>query len=101
LFVEGTTITSSIVLKAKWSEVVSNVYNIDYESGYGEVELENATTSVKEGGTITQLPSVTPVEGYNFMGWKNKEDLEGEFITPETIINSSMTLVAIWEPITE
>ncbi len=100
-FVEGTTITSSIVLKAKWSEVVSNVYNIDYESGYGEVELENATTSVKEGGTITQLPSVTPVEGYNFMGWKNKEDLEGEFITPETIINSSMTLVAIWEPITE
>ncbi|MDO5569310.1 MAG: InlB B-repeat-containing protein [bacterium] len=88
----NTPITSDIILRASWSEHISEAYVVTFNSDGGSaVESQ----SVSEGNTATR-PTNPTKEGYNFVKWiyYYQDDIEYDFTSPVT---SNILLKAVWQ----
>ena len=83
-----TIIEEDVVFVAKWKPY----YTISFDTDGGQ-EIANPSREVLEGNEIGSLPS-TLKDGYFFQGWFDENNQQ---ITKRTIVNSDMTLKAVWK----
>lgn len=84
-------VTNDITLNAVWEEVDKNQkkYIVSFDTSGGE-RLGNI--EVLENSSIVSLP-IPKRNGYTFKNWQ----LNGKVFDNSTLINSNITLVAVWE----
>ena len=88
------TVTQNITLIAKWEGFVKK---ITFDANGGTVDEKER--KLHYGDQIGVLP--TPKrDNYVFLGWYDSDDVNKENrITKETVVSSSMKLIAKWEPV--
>ena len=94
---ESTIVNSDMTVYAQWSDVNCTVtFNAN---GHGTAP---SPVVVRAGETIT-LPTVPTAEHWSFVGWYTKNGTAtgnwGEDFDENTIVNSSMTVYARWNPV--
>lgn len=91
----GTTITSDITLKAKWTQ---NTYTVTFDpNGGNELAEADKTKVVKIGEAYGELPVPTRT-GYDFLGWFTAAE-DGDQVTANTVVTATAnhTLYARWQ----
>lgn len=86
--------TSESVISAL-SDYVPTLVTFDYGDKVPEAE-RMITVSVKTGETLTAPTTIPTVSGYEFKGWRTKDDEPYDFTVPPT---GQLTLYANWEKI--
>ena len=87
----GTKVTSSMTLKAKW-EINQYIVTFDANNGSGKT----TTKTVPYGETVT-APDNPIKEGYIFDGWYENQDGPGEEFNPNSPVTETKTYYARWE----
>ncbi len=77
----------------------SSKIEVVFDMNWKEAASAPASIEVKEGEPYGQLPEITEIrEGYTFGGWYLDSDCDGEEVTAETVVTSSVShvLYAKW-----
>lgn len=95
----GTTITSDITLKAKWTQ---NTYTVTFDANGGEGTMDDQTFTYDEEKALTT--NAFTRTGYTFTGWNTAADGTGEAFADKATVknltaepNGAVTLYAQWE----
>ena len=86
----GTKVTSSMTLKAKWE---INQYTVTFDANNGDGE--RITKTVPYGGKVT-APEDPKIEGYIFDGWHENPDGSGKKFDPNSPVTETKVYYAHW-----
>jgi uncharacterized repeat protein (TIGR02543 family) len=97
-FTATSTVSASITVYAKWTEIPPGSYTVTFNSDGGNTEASPTTkTVVSPNTTIDALPAVQPTKtGYTFGGWYTQANGGGIKFTATSTVSASMTVYAQW-----
>lgn len=99
-----TVFTDSVTVYAKWTsndggeEEPVGVFDIKFDPNGGELAAgESGTIATLNGRLTAALPKVATRDGFEFVGWNDKQDGTGAPVTVNYLFTETKTVYAKWE----
>lgn len=77
-------------------KVSENECVVTYDLNADDAKATQTSSTVNSGDVIDFVPEAER-DNYKFVAWNTQADGKGEIVTSDTVVNSDMTVYAIWE----
>ncbi|WP_319507750.1 InlB B-repeat-containing protein [uncultured Methanolobus sp.] len=95
-FTTSTVVTEDITVYATWQLAI---YTVTFDKNSGDIDASPSSDTADYGTTLASLPTAPTKTGHSFEGWNTESDGSGTSFTTATVVNSDITVYAVWKPI--